>query len=149
MEIKIKKLSPDAVIPYKTYDNDFCFDMVPVSVEEVAPDTYRYHFGIAIELPDEVDGNGVCVTIRPRSSVWKTGMLLTNCEGTIDAGYRGEITAIFYHYDPRKPKYEINGKPICQMHIELTPRTTFCEVEELNDSERGCGGYGHTDNIKK
>ena len=50
MEVKIKKLHPDAVMPYKTYEDDCCYDVVATSCEEVAPNVYKYGLGFALEI---------------------------------------------------------------------------------------------------
>jgi dUTP pyrophosphatase len=81
------------------------------------------------------------IDIRPRSSVWKTGMVLSNCEGTVDEGYTNEISAVFYHVLPNMPRYKIGDK-IAQMKIGITLPIGFIEVEELNKTERGMNGYG-------
>lgn len=86
MEVKIKKMSPDAVVPFKTYNEDFCYDCVATSCEEVAPDVYKYGIGLAFEI-DRKGRYAACnvsLDFRPRSSVWKTGMILSNCEGTVE-----------------------------------------------------------------
>ena len=85
----------------------------------------------------------LCLSIdfRPRSSVWRTGMVLSNCEGTIDEAYTGEISAVFYHVLPDMPRYRV-GDRIGQIKIGLTLPIEFEEVEELDDTDRGTGGYG-------
>ena len=83
------------------------------------------------------------MTIRPRSSICKTGMILSNSIGTIDYGYRGEITAVFYHVIPSLPIYKV-GDRIAQIHIDITAKLDFVEVDELSQTERSDGGYGST-----
>lgn len=177
MRVKIKKLHPDAVIPFQTYDDDFCFDCIATSCEEIAPNVYKYGLGLAFEiergesypilgrgvgkdLNDEKDNDikkfafSICfdyratpsslsIDFRPRSSVWKTGMVLSNCTGTVDEGYRGEVSAVFYHVMPNMPKYEVGDK-IIQCKLGMTLPMDFIEVDELTDTERGKGGYGST-----
>ena len=172
MEVKIKKLHPDAVIPYKTYPSDFCYDVVAVSEEEVAPNVWKYGLGLAfqIERGNEVliqdKGFGyvgaktkeitlntefdikkspinLSIDFRPRSSVWKTGMVLSNCEGTIDEGYVNEVSAVFYHVMPNMPRYKV-GDRIGQIKIGITFPINFVEVEELDETDRGLNGYGST-----
>lgn len=146
MEIKIKRLHPDAKIPQKAHDDDFCYDVWAVSEEEVAPNVWKYGLGFALEpntkfnkIIDVVGG----ITIRPRSSVWKTGMILSNCIGTIDEGYRGEISAIFYHVMSDMPRYKVGDK-IAQLHPDSTLNIEFIESDKLSETERGDGGYGST-----
>ena len=81
------------------------------------------------------------IDFRPRSSVWKTGMVLSNCEGTIDELYRGEVFAIFYHVMPDMPRYRIGDK-IGQIKLGMAFPIEFVAVDELDDTERGENGYG-------
>lgn len=145
MEVKIKKTHPDAVIPYKTHEEDYCYDCVAVSEEEVAPNVWKYGLGLAfqIERPEHLPELIFSIDARPRSSVWKTGMVLSNCEGTIDELYRGEVSAVFYHVMPNMPRYKV-GDRICQIKLGWTERLEFKEVDELDDTVRGDGGYGST-----
>lgn len=171
MEVKIKKFHPDARIPEKAYDKDFCYDVYAVSEEEIAPNVWRYGLGWGMqiergpELYDEitltrVDKDRVVpygvqsrkidlscsplnlsIDFRPRSSVWKTGMVLSNCEGTIDEGYINETSAVFYHVMPSMPRYKVGDK-IGQIKIGITFPINFVEVDELEPTERGLNGYG-------
>lgn len=148
MKVRFKKLHPNAVVPFKTYEKDFCYDCVATSCEEVAPNVYKYGLGISAEIvrPESFkDDTSINYSIdaRPRSSIWKTGMILSNCEGTIDELYRGEICAVFYHIMPNMPRYKIGDK-IIQIKLGLTRPMEFEEVEELTDTERGDGGFGST-----
>ena len=81
MRVKIKILDPKAVIPFKTHDRDFCYDCVAVSEEEVAPNVWKYGLGFALEIEDGGIDIIPSAEIRPRSSIWKTGMVLSNSVG--------------------------------------------------------------------
>ena len=169
MILKFKRYNDNAVIPQKAYDKDFCYDLVAVSEEEIAPNVWKYGFGfgLQIERGDEVLINDVMnifgtqtltgytfdmkrsplnlsIDIRPRSSVWKTGMVLSNCTGTVDEGYTNEISAVFYHVMPNMPRYKVGDK-IAQMKIGITFPIEFTEVKELKETERGMRGYGSSD----
>lgn len=172
MEVKVKKLHPDAVIPYKHYPSDFCYDVVAVTEEEVAPNVWKYGLGLAFQIGRNHETilksasklkaeNGVnifldttvdmrlsplnlSIDFRPRSSIYKTGMVLSNCEGTIDEGYVNEVSAIFYHVMPDMPRYR-KGDRIGQIKIGVTFPINFVEVEELNPTDRGMSGWGSTD----
>lgn len=146
MKVKVKKVVENAVVPFKTYSEDFCYDVVATSCEEVAPNVYRYGIGLAFEIVrDHRFGEEYKLDIdfRPRSSVWKTGMVLSNCEGTIDEIYRGQVFAVFYHVMPDLPRYEV-GDRIGQLKLGVTLAMDFEVVDELGDTERGAGGYGST-----
>lgn len=148
MKVKFKKLNPNAVMPKKAYHKDFCYDVVATSCEEIAPNVYKYGIGLAFEivrsrefLLDDGEREQISIDFRPRSSVWKTGMVLSNSQGTIDELYRGEVSAVFYHVFPEMPKYEV-GDRIGQIKLGFTEFIQFVEVDELSDSERGVNGYG-------
>ena len=84
------------------------------------------------------------IDFRPRSSIWKTGLILSNCEGTLDELYRGEILAYFYEVIPGKDKYKV-GDRIGQVKLGFTLPIEWEEVEELDvNTERGTGGFGST-----
>lgn len=164
MIVKIKKLHPDAVIPFKTYPSDFCYDVVAVSEEEIAPNVWRYGLGFALQIDRNkeicdiciggTDGYGgdrvyldnkTCFSIdfRPRSSIYKKGMILANSQATIDENYIGEIKLIFYHLMPNMPRYKVGDK-IAQCKIGVTFPIDFQEVEGLNKTDRDAGGFGST-----
>ena len=175
MRVKIKKLHKDAVIPFKTYQSDFCYDVVAVSEEEIAPNVWKYGLGIALQIDrtnsevlrirdsiKDVELNGrkltvrgtsivdlkkapinLSIDIRPRSSIYKTGMVMANSQATIDENYNGEIFLVFYHVLPNMPRYKV-GNAIAQMKIGTTFPINFVEVKELSKTDRNDGGFGHT-----
>ena len=166
MEVKIKKYNEAAKIPEKAYDKDFCYDVYAVSEEEVAPNVWKYGLGFGLQIERDIekiiqrpDGFvsfaldlqyspiNLSIDIRPRSSVWKTGMVLSNCEGTGDEGYTNEYSAVFYHLMPNMPRYKVGDK-IAQLKIGITFPIIFKEVEEFEETERGMRGYGSSDNRK-
>ena len=147
MKVKVKKLNENAVIPFKTYEKDFCYDVVAVSEEEVAPNVWKYGIGLAFQIDREsLFGHrylNLSIDLRPRSSVWKTGMVFSNCEGTIDELYTGEVYAVFYHVFPNMERYKV-GQRIGQIKIGTTMPVEFVVVDELDETERNDGGYGST-----
>lgn len=147
MKVKVKKLNENAVIPFKTYERDFCYDVVAVSEEEVAPNVWKYGIGLAFQIDrDSLFGHrylNLSIDLRPRSSVWKTGMVFSNCEGTIDELYTGEVFAVFYHVFPNMERYKV-GQRIGQIKIGTTMPIEFVVVDELDETERNDGGYGST-----
>ena len=162
MLVRFKRLHPDAVVPFKTYPEDFCYDVVATSEQEIAPNVWKYGIGLAFEIqgkpedlvvenefgkellriPQGRDWN-VSLDLRPRSSIWKTGMVLSNAVGTIDELYRGEVSAVFYHVFPGMPRYRV-GDRIGQIKLGFTLPIEFEEVDELGRTLRGDGGYGST-----
>lgn len=150
MKVRIQKLVESAVIPFKTYDKDFGFDVTATSEQEVAPNVWKYGIGIAFQIDrfsaEELNlysDTLLSIDLRSRSSVWKTGMVLSNCVGTIDELYTGEVSAVFYHVMPNMPRYRV-GDRIGQIKLGLAFQIEFEEAEELSETERGSNGYGHT-----
>ena len=95
--------------------------------------------GLYMELP-----HGYQCEIRPRSGLaLKKGITVLNTPGTIDADYRGEVGVILINLS-NEPFVINNGERICQMVIMNYTKAEWVEVEELNDTERGAGGFGHT-----
>ena len=95
--------------------------------------------GIFIELPE-----GFEAQIRPRSGLaLKKGITVLNTPGTIDADYRGEIGVILINLSA--DAFEVaDGERICQMVIAQHAQVNWQAVDNLEDSERGAGGFGHT-----
>lgn len=147
MKLLFKKLHPSAQVPFKAegHEADFCYDCVAVSEEEIAPNVWRYGLGFALQPVNDFDGSNVRgIQLRARSSVWKTGMVLSNSVGTIDEIYTGQVMAVFYHVMQNMPRYKVGDK-VCQLCLERTESIDFVEVPELRSTTRGSGGYGSTD----
>ena len=97
--------------------------------------------GIYIQLPE-----GYEAQIRPRSGLAvKNGISIVNSPGTVDADYRGEIRVILVNLS--NEDFTINdGERICQMVIAQHARVEWQQVDDLDETERGAGGFGHTGN---
>jgi dUTP pyrophosphatase len=95
--------------------------------------------GLYVELPE-----GYEIQMRPRSGLaLKNGITLANTPGTIDCDYRGEIGVILINLSDQE--FTINpGERICQMVVSTYTQVAWQEVESLNETERGAGGFGHT-----
>ncbi len=95
--------------------------------------------GVYIELPQ-----GYECQIRPRSGLaLKRGLTVLNTPGTIDADYRGEVGVILVNLG-NEPQVIENGERICQMVVARHETVQWEQVESLEESERGAGGFGHT-----
>ena len=142
MYVKLKKLSPDATIPTYAKDGDAGMDMVATKIINENLGSITYGTDIAIEIPKDFVG-----LIFPRSSIRKTNLQLSNSVGVVDSGYRGEIQATFNKIqgidNVERDTYKV-GDRICQLMIIPHPPVNFIEVEELNNTERGEGGFGST-----
>jgi dUTP pyrophosphatase len=95
--------------------------------------------GLHIELPE-----GYEAQIRPRSGLaFKHGIGIVNSPGTIDADYRGEVKVLLINFSDQV--FEVkHGERIAQMVVAKHEKVTWEQVEVLNDTLRGIGGYGHT-----
>lgn len=94
--------------------------------------------GIALALPI-----GTVGLIHPRSGLAaKFGLSVVNAPGTVDAGYRGEIKVCLINHDPETPIVLRRGDRIAQLVVQKVELVDFVEVDELDDTTRGAGGYG-------
>lgn len=141
MKVKIKKLNPNAVIPTYAKDGDAGMDLVATEIISTTSNQITFGIGLALEIPE-----GFVGLIFPRSSVRKTRLMLSNCVGVIDSGYRGELQATFNkvnHDSVSENDYKV-GDRIAQIMIIPHPTIEFEEADELSDTERGEGGFGST-----
>lgn len=152
MVIKIKKLTETAKIPTKNFDSDAAFDLYadiedtfkPFGTAEsekgikVMPgQTVKISSGIAMEIPEWYWG-----AIYARSGLaTKQGLRPANCVAVIDAHYRGPIT-VPIHNDSNEVQIIHHGDRIAQFMLAPVIETSFEEVSELSDSDRGEGGFG-------
>ena len=147
MEVKIKKLYEDSILPTKAHTTDAGYDLYAHSKSYDDDGNVVYGSGVAMEIPQ-----GYVGLVFPRSSNAKKDLILSNSVGVIDSGYRGEISFKFkpsnviekpdLAYMPESiSKYEI-GERIGQIIIMPYPEIEFVEVDELSDSDRGDGSYG-------
>ena len=150
LEVKIKKLHKDAVIPKYETIGSVGMDLTAVSKGYDEHGNVVFGTGLAIQIPE-----GYYADLRPRSSISKYDLVLANSVGTIDSDYRGEIILKFkptlrkstwnngvYETDEVK-EYEI-GDRIAQLVILPYPKVSFVEVDDLSETERGTGGFGST-----
>ena len=135
--VKIKKIHPDAVIPKYAKLGDAGMDVVAISKKEFIGSKYiEYETGLSLEVPE-----GYVCLIFPRSSISNKDLLLCNSVGVLDSGYRGELIFRFKKFG--EDVYEV-GDRIGQIMIIPYPNVEIQEVDELNESARGEGGWGST-----
>ncbi len=140
VQVRVKRLTPDAKIPKAAKAGDVAFDLYSVIDHEIKQgERYAVPTGIAVEIPPGYEGQ-----VRPRSGLaLKEGITVLNAPGTIDSGYRGEVKAIMINHSASS--FQITkGMRISQLAIRPVPKVTFVEVNELSDTERGEGGFGST-----
>lgn len=141
MKIKIVNRSAHALPAYETIASAG-MDLRANNEEPVVVNSLERALiptGLYIELPD-----GYEAQIRPRSGLAaRHGLTILNSPGTIDADYRGEIRVILVNLS--KEPFTVNrGERIAQMIISRHETAEWVEVETLNETERGAGGFGHT-----
>jgi dUTP pyrophosphatase len=113
--------------------------LVATSIKENTTFQITYGLGIALEIPD-----GFMGLIFPRSSIRNTELILSNSVGVVDAGYRGELQATFVKSNGLDSLAYKVGDRVCQLIIIPHPIVEWTEVNELNNTERGAGGFGST-----
>jgi dUTP pyrophosphatase len=140
--VRIHRLRRDAALPRYMTDHAAGMDLAAAIDEPItlAPRARaRVGTGIAVSLP-----GGFEAQIRPRSGLAdRHGVTLLNSPGTVDADYRGEIGVILVNHGD-EPFTVRSGDRIAQMVIGATYRVQWVEVDELDDTSRGAGGFGHT-----
>ena len=138
--IQIKKLHEDSLLPLKAHIDDAGYDLF--CYEEILIPAHKSGLvktGIAMALPPMTEAQ-----IRPRSGLALKNMLtVLNTPGTIDAGYRGEIGVIIMNLSD-KDFLVAKGMKIAQMVIAPVLPTNIEEVKELDETQRGAGGFGST-----
>jgi dUTP pyrophosphatase len=140
INIKIKKLSLEAVLPKYQTKGSVGFDLHSIVDEVIASGkTALIPTGLAFELPDNYE-----IQIRPRSGLaLKNSITVLNTPGTIDNDYRGEIQVLLINHGKNDFKIKKNDR-IAQAVINKVEIGNFIEVENLEDSERGKKGFGST-----
>ena len=139
MQVKIKKLNENAVIPTYAKDGDAGMDLVATRIISNTTFDVSYGTDLAMEIP-----NGFVGLVFPRSSIRKYELVLSNSVGVIDSGYRGELQATFKKTNGLDSLAYKVGDRIAQIMIIPHPPIEFQEVDELSDTERGEGGFGST-----
>ena len=140
MKIRFKKLHPRAVAPTQGTPGSAGFDLTAVSRNfDADHSVWDYGTGLAVEIPE-----GHVGLVFPRSSIYRTGDILSNGVGVIDSDYRGEIRAKFYSVDHLFDCPCEVGDRIGQLVIVPIPKVEYGEAEELSETARGAGGYGST-----
>tara|TARA_B100000902_G_scaffold321359_1_gene314247 strand:+ start:217 stop:636 length:420 start_codon:yes stop_codon:yes gene_type:complete len=135
MKIKFKKLNDRAEIPFYANQGDAGMDLVATTVTRLAS-FYEYGTDIAMQVP-----KGYVGLLFPRSSISNTDHYLRNSVGVIDSGYRGEIKIRMSIPELGKKAYNIGDK-IAQLVIIKLPWVEIEEAQDLDDSDRGEGGFG-------
>jgi len=146
LTIKVRRLPHNADLPLPAYETEQSAGMdLRAAVAEDAPVTLQpgaralIPTGLAIALPP-----GFEAQVRPRSGLaLKNGITCLNSPGTVDADYRGELAVILINLG-QEPFVIKRGERIAQMVIAPVTQGSFVEVEALDETARGAGGFGST-----
>ncbi len=169
---KIKKVSDKAVIPTRGHQTDSGWDLTVIGVDKIKGDTIFFKTGLQVKPPA-----GHYFEVYPRSSIAPLPFMLANSVGIIDESYRGELivairvlhsgmgisnerdtypSGMVNALDARPASMTevanliLGKKPkIAQMILRKRLETTFEEVEDLDETDRGSGGFGSTDSKQK
>ncbi len=139
--IRVKRLDQGLPLPHRAHRGDAGADLYAAEDLTLEPGQRALvSTGIAIALP-----LGTVGLIHPRSGLAaKHGLSIVNTPGTVDADYRGEIKVCLINHDRTEPIEITRGMRIAQLVVQRVELVDFAEVEELDDTERGTGGYGST-----
>ncbi len=142
-ELLIKRLNEsDNDIPLPSYATEHAAGMdlrVNQNVEIAPGEILMAPTGIAIEIPEGYEGQ-----VRPRSGLAaKHGITALNSPGTIDADYRGEVKVILINHGKEPVRFE-RGARIAQLVISKYEKVEIAEADELAETARASGGFGHT-----
>ena len=140
MQLKVKKLNSDAILPSYAREGDAGLDLFSAKRLVIeAGKSALVPTGIAIELPA-----GTEAQVRPRSGLaLKHALTVLNTPGTVDEGYRGEVGVILINHGVAPFTVE-QGMKIAQMVVSPRIQVAVVEVAELSDTQRGAGGFGST-----
>ncbi|MGX1737752.1 dUTP diphosphatase [Corynebacterium flavescens] len=139
--MRLKRLDKGLPLPQRAHRGDAGADLYAAQDLTLAPgERALVGTGIALALP-----LGTVGLVHPRSGLAaKHGLSVVNTPGTIDADYRGEIKVCLINHDLHEPIEITRGMRIAQLVIQRVELVDFAEVDDLDDTERGAGGYGST-----
>ncbi|MFG3615135.1 dUTP diphosphatase [Nocardia sp. NPDC047654] len=137
--IPLLRLDPGIPVPTRAHAGDAGVDLCTTQDVILEPgERVLVGTGVAVALPV-----GTVGLIHPRSGLAaKTGLSVVNTPGTVDAGYRGEIKVCLINHDRRTPIELRRGDRIAQLLVQRVELVDFVEVDTLDETTRGAGGYG-------
>jgi len=137
--IPLRRLDPGIPVPTRAHPGDAGVDLCTTADLSLQPGQRALvGTGISVALPI-----GTVGLIHPRSGLAaKFGLSVVNTPGTVDAGYRGEIKVCLINHDTENAVELRRGDRIAQLLVQRVELAEFVEVDELDDTARGSGGYG-------
>lgn len=141
VEVLLSTTDPDVPVPAYAHPGDAGADLTTREAVVLQPGRRAtVRTGVRIALPD-----GYVALVHPRSGLAsRHGVTIVNGPGTVDAGYRGEISVTLLNTDPDAPVEFAVGDRIAQLVIQRVERAVFVPVQDLPGSHRGDGGFGST-----
>jgi dUTP pyrophosphatase len=144
IELPIRRLRDDAIVPARAYDGDAGLDLAACERVVLEPGgRATVGTGLAIAIPD-----GYAGFVQPRSGLAaKNGITIVNTPGLVDSGYRGELKVILLNTDERDAFVVEAGMRIAQLVVMPVPLVDPVEVDELPETERGVRGFGSSSKV--
>jgi dUTP pyrophosphatase len=139
LELPVRRLRDDAVLPEQAYAGDAGLDLATCERVELGPgERALVPTGLAVAVPE-----GYAGFVQPRSGLAaRRGITVVNSPGLIDSGYRGEVKVVLLNTDPAERFVAEPGERIAQLVVLRVPAVELVEVDELPESERGALGFG-------
>ena len=142
LAVPVLRLDPDLPLPEYATPGDAGIDLRARESVTLLPGGGRalVATGVAVAIP-----MGYAGFVQPRSGLaLKHGVTCLNTPGLIDSGYRGELKVLLINTDPSEPFEVVRGERIAQLVIQAVEHADLVEVDVLDDTDRGQGGFGHT-----
>jgi dUTP pyrophosphatase len=139
IELPIRRLRDDAVVPSRAYAGDAGLDLSACERVELGPgERVSVGTGLAVAIPE-----GYAGFVQPRSGLAANhGITIVNTPGLVDSGYRGELRVVLLNTDLSDSFLVEPGMRIAQLVVLPVPELELVEVDELPESERGVRGFG-------
>ena len=140
VQLRVKRLTPSATLPRRAHPGDAGLDLCAAVDLDIPPGATRLvGTGLSLELPP-----GTEAQVRPRSGLaLKYSVTVLNAPGTIDEGYRGEVSVILINHGPSV--FEVkHGMRVAQLVVQPTLAVDVTDSAVLSDTSRGQGGFGST-----
>jgi len=139
IELAVRRLREDAVLPSRAYEGDAGFDLSACERVELAPgERAAVGTGLAVAIPE-----GFAGFVQPRSGLAaRHGLSIVNTPGLVDSGYRGEVRVLLLNTDRERPFTVEPGMRIAQLVVLPAPHVDLVEVDELPETARGVRGFG-------
>jgi dUTP pyrophosphatase len=139
IELPVRRLRPEAIVPSRAYDGDAGLDLTACERFELGPgERALVGTGLAVAIP-----TGYAGFVQPRSGLAaKHGITIVNTPGLVDSGYRGEVMVALLNTDREETFVVEPGMRIAQLVLVPVPGVAPVELDELPETQRGARGYG-------